>query len=624
MSRAKDGPPWDFDYGPITIGGGDIGQPSTDLIVATTEDLDPVDVAEALGGLAPDVAVTPLFSSHPIFWTRIEASVELDQLEVQRRLGGSRVRYVASAKHGSQRLPPPLDFTDARPRYAREWGVRPPTCGEEADTPWRWFLRPEGADVARSCCGTGAGTRFAVIDNDGCDLHRVGLEAEIPVGVAAIPRAHPHAALMIGWAVGARPGGPEFRGVAPDASPRFYCIPKPGEDVWTLPLALARAVEDGADVVVCATYLEGQTSPMLDDALELAARVGRGGRGAVVVMPTGREMSSPRGSLHSSLSLGLAEPAADPRVLCVGPSARDGGWFLWRDRLGRLRPFANRGPAVRFLAPGDDLAHPFSVEDRPWHAESSGAAGIACGVILLVLANNPELSAREVERLLYETTTPTNLAERGNESELADPCDVLPCGMDSDGHNAKHGYGRLSATTACLASVDPVALTLCRMGEVEAARAYVDARRTGAVREGYSHGLALWAVRRLLDDPRLSHAAASVLRALRLWSAHPSRLEQQPPGHLLRHLGLIARMLAELSSEPNHHDELVGLELSLRAVQAGGRSAEVEHGLAARFGASAGWSGSPPGAATRQPGVLTVREPGIHVPQGTRVRVGSA
>jgi hypothetical protein len=624
LSRGNERPHWIFDYGPIPIGGGDGGEASTDLIVATTEDLDPVDVTEVLGGLAPDVAVTPLFSSHPIFWTRIEASVALDQVEVQRRLGPARVRYVASAKHGSQRLPPPLDLTDARPRYARDWRVRPPTAAAEPDTPWRWFLRSEGADVTRPYCGTGAGTRLAVVDNDGRDLHHVGLEAEIPIGVTTIPRAHSHAALMIGWAIGARSPLSDFRGIAPDASPRFYCIPKPGEDVWTLPLAIARAVEDGADVIVCATYLEGQTSPMLDDALELAAKVGRGGRGALVVMPTGREMSSPRDSLHSSLSLGLAEPASDPRVLCVGPSSRDGGWFLWRDRLGRMRPFANRGPAVRFLAPGDDLAHPFSAEDRPWHAESSGAAGVASGVMLLVLGVNPELSASEIEQLLHETATPSNVTERDEAVTLADPCDVLPAGIDADGHNAKHGYGRLSATAACLAASDPVALTLCRMGELGAARAFLDARRDGSITETYSRGLALWGVRRLLRDGRLTHAAACVLRALRLWSLHPKRLDQQPPGHLLRHLGLIARMLLDDPFDATHRDEIVSLERSLRAAQADGRAEEVEHAIAARFGASAGWSGAHTGFASSTVEVISVRAGAGRHPPGSRVRVGSA
>jgi hypothetical protein len=623
LSDASRQPSWDFDYAPIPMGGGDVGQPARVLIVATTDDLDPVEVTRALGDLAPDVAVTPLFSSHPIFWTHVEASQELDQAEVFRRLGAGRVRYVASAERGSQRLPPPLDLTDARPRQAREWSVRPPTADREEDTPWRWFLRSRGVDVNRAHCGTGAGTRLAVIDNDGLDLDHVGLEAEVPVGVRTIPRSHSHAALMLGWAIGARrTDGQPFRGVAPDASPRLYCIPKPGADVWTLPLAIARAVEDGADVILCATYVEGQTSPMLDDALEFAVRLGRAGRGALVVMPTGREMASPRNSLHSSLSLGLADPAADPRVFCIGPSARDGGWFLWRDRRGRLRPFANRGPSVRWLAPGDDLAHPFSSEDRAWHAESSGASGVASGVILLTLATNPSLASTELEALLLETVVTTDPAARNDDHDLADPCDIRPDVFDLDGHNAKHGYGRLNATIACMAASDPIALTLCRMGERDAARAFLDARQRGDQPEAYSPALARWCVRNLLANVRVSHAAASVMRALRLWSLHPERLDQQPPGHLLRQLGVIVRLLAEGTDCPEPcREELLGLHLSLRAIYAGGRAGEVERSILAAFSADA-WSFRK-AFAPKHARAPHIQDSAEGPPEISRVRVGS-
>src|SRR5262249_33308705 len=156
----------------------------------------------------------------------------------------------------------------------------------------------------------------------------------------------------------------------------------------------------GADVIMCASYIEGTTSPMLDDALEFAARLGRRGRGAAVVFPVGRETSSPATSSHASLSLALGDPASDPRVFAIGPSGKEGGWFFWRDRKGRLRPFANRGPAVRWLAPGDDLTFPFLQDERLFHSESSGASAIAAGVILLVMESNPALRLTEVDAIL--------------------------------------------------------------------------------------------------------------------------------------------------------------------------------------------------------------------------------
>jgi hypothetical protein len=536
---------WDFEFAPIAIGGGDADQPDSDFVVATEADVDSARVAELLRTLAARIEVTCLMSVHPLYWTRVEASEPIDRQEIRARLreGGIRVRYVTSARYGSQNLPPPLDFSEARPRRPADWTARHETAIVEQDTPWRWFLRENGADVQRSVCGTGAGTRLALIDNDGADLEHIELDAEVPVCVEHIPRIMNHAAMLFGWSVGASSPSRRFHGVAPDASPRFYCIPKPGAEIFSLPLAIARAVDDGADVVVCATFVDGQTSPLLDDALELAVRMGRGGRGTVVVLPTSRQVSSARTSRHSSLSLGLFDPASDPRVLCVGPSARDGCWFLWRDKRGKLRPFANRSPALRFLAPGDDLANPFTDDDRPTHAESSGASAIAGGVALLILSRNLELSLPELHVALTETTIPIDASAQLDDPSLGDRFDLLPREADPDGHNAKHGYGRLSAAQASLIVSDPVSASLARMGERDAAALYLELRQTGALGALYSERAATWAARVLLRERQTTHVFTTLSRAARLFHAHPEHLPDQPHGHLLRQLVLALRAL---------------------------------------------------------------------------------
>jgi hypothetical protein len=574
-------PAWDFAYAPLPMGGGSAGEGDCDLVLSTVEDVDAARLLELAGREFTDIAITPLFNSHPIFWTRIQSSsvICIPKLVAAVSAGGIRVRYATSAREGSQSLPPPLDFSEARPRAARDWPVRRAEHATDLDTPWRWFLRPEGADVSRSCCGAGAGTRLAVIDNDGSKLNRTALDAEVPVGVPVIPRTQEHAALLVAWAVGAqRDDGTRFRGVAPDAAPRVYCIPKPGADVVSLPLGILRAVEDGADCIVCATYVEGLTSPLLDDALEFAARVGRGGRGTLVVFPTGREMSSAEGSTHSSLSLGLAEPASDPRAVCVGPSARDGGWFLWRDRKGKFRPFANRGPSVRWLAPGDDLAYPFSVDDRPTHAESSGAAAIAAGVILLVLAGNPDLTRDEVETLVTRTAIEVDPSRLVGHPDLADRRDLEPCGVDPDGHNAKHGYGRVSARRACLAAADPIAQALLAIGEEQAAEAFSVTRAT-ALGSLYSRDVARYAARVLLRDASIAQAVKALARALRL-AAGSWEPALEPCGYWLRQIRVVLRMLLatdaplELAAELRALDASLGLadanatrELEARLVQ---------------------------------------------------------
>jgi hypothetical protein len=354
-------------------------------------------------------------------------------------------------------------------------------------------------------------------------------------------------------------------------------IPKPGVDAVSLPLAIARAVFDGADVVVCATYVEGTTSPLFDDALDVAAHLGRGGRGSVVVLPTGRETASPGGSVHASLSLEFGDPASDPRVHCIAPGGRLGGWFLWESPRGKVRPFANRGPAVRWLAPGDDLAYPFSSRDRLFHAESSGASAVAAGVMLLLLANNPELRLHEVHAIL-ERTVDAPKPQAALEAALADSAEVLPLGSDRDGHNAKCGYGRLNATRACAAAADPVALGLATMGEDDLAVAW----RLSPLRP-YSERFARWAARALLSRGDVEHAVRALLRHLRLVSVDPPRAKAHAPGALVRHMTLVARDLLRMDPPEGVLEELQGFSQRLQSAANSPRGVDLEAAARAAF-----------------------------------------
>ncbi|MEZ4313092.1 MAG: S8 family serine peptidase [Polyangiaceae bacterium] len=323
------------------------------------------------------------------------------------------------------------------------WSPRPRTEGREPRDGGSWFLGAAGGgvDADRPITGTGAGTRLAVIDDDAAGAAALALDAELLVDLVAPPRAQAHGSLMVAWAVGAARAEPPFRGVAPDASPRLYLIPKPGLSVVSLPLAIVRAVRDGADAIVCATYVEGTWSPLFDDALAYAERCGRAGRGTVVVLPAGREASSPPGSVHASFTLSFGDPAADPARRVRRARGHRGGWFFYRDRKQRARPFANRGPSVRLLAPGDDVAYPLDPTGRLSHAESSGASAIAAGVAALVLAVNPTLRLRELIALLETTARDVDPAADPALAPFADLHDTRPSSLDADRHNAKHGYG---------------------------------------------------------------------------------------------------------------------------------------------------------------------------------------
>jgi hypothetical protein len=547
-------PGWDFDCVPVRVPR-EPGKPSgCDWVVATPGAVDSASLLVALHGACPAVRIEQLVERAPIFWTRIRCARAVTHADLTSCLARAAIvfRYVASATTPDLSVAPPLEIGDAAAAHARGWRVRGQAQRTDPATPSRWFLGGDGGvNVDRKRFSGGAGTRLAVIDNDAGEADLLDLDAEVLINVPSASRVSLHGAILIGWAVGSRVkvqgegADVAFRGVAPDASPRLYCIPKPGDDVLSLPMAIVRAANDGADVIVCATYVDGTTSPLLDDALEFASRLGRRGRGAVVILPACREASSPASSVHASLSISLADPASDPRVMCIAPSGRDGSWFLWRDRKGKFRPFANRGPAVRWLAPGDDLAFPFGGGERFFHAESSGASAIAAGVVLLVMASNPLLRVDELDDVLQNSAEPASPSGVPT-ARLADSSDVMPRQHDRDGHNAKHGYGRLNATRACLLASDPITASLTSIGEESAALAYLDLRRSDpTVAALYSTLFGRWAVRVLLADARAMHAAKVILRHARLVAGDVERLHAHGDGAVLRQVALLLRGLLD-------------------------------------------------------------------------------
>jgi hypothetical protein len=616
-------PPWDFEYRPVHAETSGEDTCFDDLILASEGPVDPAQLAQVLGQLAPDLRIEPVLDWHPLYWTRVRSGCGLEPAECEQclRAGGMAVRYLASAHAASQRLPPALDLSGCLPMRASQWQTRGPSVLQETASAGRWFVDSCGVGVDRRACGTGAGTRLAVIDNDAGEVSRLDLDNHILVGTDHVPGGSSHAALLVAWAVRAvggpgKNGGGDFIGVAPDASPRLYSIPKPGNDVFSFPLAIVRAVADGADVVVCATNVDGQWSPMLDDALELASHLGRQGRGTAVVLPCGRETSSPEGSVHSSLSLGAGEPAADPRVFCVAPSGRDGGWFLWRDRRGQMHPFANRGPALRWLAPGDDVALPFRSPEILAHAESSGASAMAAGVLLLVLGRNPDLTLPELEDALTRTVRAVDPELSAERSALADRYDILPVGRDRDGHNAKHGYGLLHASRACLLVSDPIAFALVSIGEDQAALRWLETRcEQPWLASLYSNELGRWAARGLLADAGQRHAICALARLLRLLSVRPERLRAQAPGALLRLVMMLVRDLPRSRQAPAPEAALQPELLAIAdranaAVLDPARAGEIEKQICALAAALWPAVGSRPVAPEYHPSTQTVERLG--------------
>ncbi len=550
MSSSQDS--HDFPYAPVVAWLPDDDGEGTDIVVATSEVVDPSTISRALEGAWGSASAETLIAHAPLFWARVRTSKPCVRAEVEQalRTAGVPVRYVASAQRQSMALPPPLDVSRAtsfRPSTWREAPAHETPVDPVSDG--RWFLREGlgGVAVDRERCGTGTGTRLAVIDDDAADFEQLDLEATVLVGIGRPSSASGHGAMLIGWAVGARTyEGSRFWGVAPSASVRAYLIPRPGDEVVFLPLALARAAIDGADVIVCATWIDVMTSPMLDDALELATRLGRGGLGCAVVFPSGRETSSPK-RLHPREPVAVAWcPRERPsRVLRRAGRTARGMVSLARAARAAASVFQPRagGEAPRARRRSDT---PVSRQGAPVPCgiERSVLGGSGCAPACPV--QQPILARRGCIRTAPAVRGGTDAYFVGDLRRPRRPRGRIACSdATRTAHDAKHGYGRIHALRACIAARDPIALELIGMGEDAAARAWADARRGGGAAEnGYSSSFAQWAVGALLADAATEHAIRVVLRHMRLLSKDVRRRSSQPQGAIARQLALALRAIA--------------------------------------------------------------------------------
>src|SRR5580693_10447744 len=166
---------WDFRYEPLSAGyGGVVGEDdaSLDVVVATSVAVEEAQLRRALRTLGPGLLIEPLVARAPLFWTRLRSPAgtsltsppHVHDLLVDAAI---EVRYVASARVGSMFFPPALRWTDEDRATAGGWTARAARpLPEDAPSEGHWFLgEAGGVRVDRRICGTGCGTRLAVLDN---------------------------------------------------------------------------------------------------------------------------------------------------------------------------------------------------------------------------------------------------------------------------------------------------------------------------------------------------------------------------------------------------------------------------------------------------------------------------
>ena len=284
-----------------------------------------------------------------------------------------------------------------------------------------------GAEIAWATT-RGAGSRIAIIDT-GFDVRHPDLAAAVeghsgffrqdangcPVFVQGLSDypvpADSHGTFCAGLAAGRA-------GVANEAGLiALACFRDHLGTQETLARAIAYAAAGEADVISCSLGANRRDGvwpmmPVLRDAIDFAVNKGRGGRGTPVFWAVN----------DHPVPIAADEVLSYPSVIAVGKS----------NRLDQVDPSAF-GPELDFLATGSDLHSAFKDGAFGNSTGTSFAAPVAAGVAALVLSVCPELTWREVRKILRDTC-----------DKIGGP-DVV---YDANGHNQYYGFGRVSAARA--------------------------------------------------------------------------------------------------------------------------------------------------------------------------------
>ena len=226
-------------------------------------------------------------------------------------------------------------------------------------------------------------------------------------------------------------------GSAPNA--KFMPISGTSFSIRATEKMFSKAVENGADNISCSwgtTDPNFAPGPIKEAAIAKAAREGRKGKGCIILYAAGND----------DLDY-LSYYSTHPDVIAVGASTSQDTHASYSNRgreLTVVAPSNGDWPIIAARAnwdEGTDLRGPGDF--RYWadgksrgdgykhFGGTSSATPLVAGICALMLTANPDLTAKEVKKILIQTA-----------DKIGSPSEYV------NGHSVKYGYGRVNADKA--------------------------------------------------------------------------------------------------------------------------------------------------------------------------------
>lgn len=195
-----------------------------------------------------------------------------------------------------------------------------------------------------------------------------------------------HGTHCAGIAAAVRNNGLGITGVAPDAKLMSVSFKLDGDLSSSYASnAINWAWMNGADIISCSWTCKENS--LVTDAIELAQRNGRNGKGCIVVKSAGN------GNIFGLPLDTMSFPGNYKGVIAVGNLLNDG----------KIAKDSNRGKNLLVVAPGTDILSTKPDNQYKYDKGTSMAAPHVSGVAALMLEQNPDLTYDEVKEIIAIT-----------------------------------------------------------------------------------------------------------------------------------------------------------------------------------------------------------------------------